>query len=48
MSTAIWRLFRSFAGGESGRWCRGCGEAISREDLFGLSEAICRPCREQA
>ncbi len=29
-----------------GRWCRSCSEPIERNDLFGLSEGVCRPCRE--
>jgi hypothetical protein len=45
MASAIWSLFRGLAGLESGRWCRGCGEAIDRHDGFGLSESRCRPCR---
>jgi hypothetical protein len=36
------------AGLEAGRWCRGCGEAIARDDRFGASEGVCRPCRAAA
>jgi hypothetical protein len=41
----VWRFFRGLAGLESGRWCRACGEAIDRRDLFGRSEGVCAPCR---
>ena len=42
---SFWRFFRTVAGIESGRWCRGCGEGIERTDAFGRSEGVCRPCR---
>jgi hypothetical protein len=29
-----------------GRWCRSCSDPISASDPFGLSEGVCRPCRE--
>ena len=29
-----------------GRWCRVCAEPIAADDPFGLSEQVCRPCRE--
>jgi hypothetical protein len=29
-----------------GRWCRACSEPIAPSDPFGLSEGVCRPCRE--
>ena len=29
-----------------GRWCRSCSDPIERDDLFGPSEGVCRPCRE--
>jgi hypothetical protein len=29
-----------------GRWCRVCHEPIAPDDPFGLSEHVCRPCRE--
>jgi hypothetical protein len=44
-SLSVWRVLRALGGAESGRWCRGCGESIARDDRFGLSEAVCRPCR---
>jgi hypothetical protein len=48
VNTMFWRLFRSLAGGESGRWCRTCGESISPRDPFGISESVCPPCRARA
>ena len=41
----LWQFFRELGSGEAGRWCRTCGEAIRRDDLFGASEGVCRPCR---
>jgi len=35
-----------FTGLPVGRWCRSCHEPISHEDPFGLSEGVCRPCRD--
>jgi hypothetical protein len=29
-----------------GRWCRSCSEPINPRDQFGLSEGVCRPCRD--
>ena len=40
-----WRVFQALAGRESGRSCRSCGESIARDDRFGFSEGVCRPCR---
>ena len=31
---SVWRFFRSMAGLESGRWCRGCTEPIARSDAL--------------
>ena len=45
MTNAIYTLFRSLAGLESGRACRGCGDQIARGDAFGLGEGVCRACR---
>jgi hypothetical protein len=42
----IWRLLRSLAGLESGSTCRRCSESILAADPFGLSEGVCRPCRD--
>jgi hypothetical protein len=41
----IYSTFRALVGLESGRWCRGCCDAIARGDAFGLSEGVCRACR---
>lgn len=41
----LWQFFRGLADREAGRWCRTCGEAIRRDDPFGASEGVCRPCR---
>jgi formylmethanofuran dehydrogenase subunit E len=48
MATTTWKLLDVFFGLESGRFCRRCGELISASDEFGLSEAVCRPCRQHA
>jgi hypothetical protein len=42
----VWKVLRGLAGLESGRWCRCCSESITRSDEFGLSEGVCRPCRQ--
>jgi len=42
-----WTWLRGLAGLESGRWCRSCEESISG-DPFGMSEGVCRPCRDEA
>lgn len=47
MSTT-WKWLRALAGLESGRWCRSCEEPIPSGDPFGMSEGVCRPCREEA
>ena len=41
----IYRVLRALVRIESGRTCRSCDEAIDRGDAFGLSEAVCAPCR---
>jgi len=41
----VWQFLRGLGGREAGRWCRSCGEAIRRDDHFGTSEGVCRPCR---
>jgi formylmethanofuran dehydrogenase subunit E len=33
------------AGRDPARRCRRCGEPIELDDLFGLSETVCRACR---
>ena len=48
MSKTVWKLFRALAGAEAGRSCRCCGESILRDDPFGFSEGVCRPCRQAA
>jgi hypothetical protein len=48
MSHSVYKLFRSLVGLEAGRSCRRCDEAILRNDPFGLSEGVCRPCRATA
>lgn len=45
MADGIWKFLRALSGGEGGRWCRSCDEAIARSDLFGQSEGVCTPCR---
>jgi hypothetical protein len=45
MTVSVWHVLRALGGVESGRWCRGCGESIERDDRFGRSEAVCRSCR---
>ena len=42
----IYSLLRSIVGLDAGRSCRTCSEAITKGDLFGLSEGVCHPCRE--
>jgi hypothetical protein len=42
---SLYKLIQALAGRENGRDCRRCGEAIAREDVFGLSEGVCTPCR---
>jgi hypothetical protein len=39
------RILRTFAPSASGYWCRSCGNPICRDDAFGVSEAVCAPCR---
>ncbi len=41
----VYRVLRALVRFESGRNCRSCDEAIARDDAFGLSEAVCAPCR---
>ena len=48
MEITIYKLFQSFAGAETGRNCRSCGEAINRRDAFGMSESVCIACRVAA
>jgi hypothetical protein len=45
MVTTVWNIVRAAAGLETGRDCRRCNESILREDPFGMSEGVCRPCR---
>ncbi len=45
MAITVWNVLRAFAGAEAGRSCRRCSESIPGDDGFGMSEAICRPCR---
>jgi hypothetical protein len=45
MPHPVYRLFRALVGLETGRTCRTCGESILRDDPFGRSEGVCRPCR---
>ncbi|HUK44350.1 MAG TPA: hypothetical protein VLV28_03570 [Gaiellaceae bacterium] len=46
--TMTYRVIRAMFGLESGRACRSCGEAIHAHDAFGISEGVCRPCRQIA
>jgi hypothetical protein len=48
MGDTLWKVLRALAGLESGRWCRQCSESIPGGDQFGMSEGVCRPCREAA
>jgi hypothetical protein len=48
MATTTWNLFRALWRLEGGRYCRRCGESIQASDEFGMSEAVCRPCRLHA
>jgi hypothetical protein len=48
MSNTMWTLFRALAGREAGCSCRRCTESILRDDPFGRSEGVCRPCRRVA
>jgi hypothetical protein len=45
MST-IASLLHAFTLPTSGRRCRTCGNTITKRDAFGLSEAVCSPCRD--
>ncbi|MFL6042935.1 MAG: hypothetical protein ACJ740_16225 [Gaiellales bacterium] len=45
MIATVWNLVRAATGLENGRECRSCNESIRREDPFGMSEGVCRPCR---
>jgi len=45
--TAMSNLLKTLLTGlPIGRWCRSCHQPIGREDPFGLSEGVCRPCRD--
>ena len=46
MTITYWNLLRALVGLEAGRSCRRCGESILRTDPFGMSEGVCRPCRQ--
>lgn len=48
MTTRVWRVIRAMARLEGGRECRGCGESLTAGDPFGMSEAVCGPCRREA
>jgi hypothetical protein len=37
-----------FVGLPIGRWCRVCDQPIGSDDPFGLSERVCRPCRDHS
>jgi hypothetical protein len=41
----FYTLIRSLVNLESGRHCRRCGASISPQDMFGVSEGVCPPCR---
>jgi hypothetical protein len=45
MAGTVRMLIRALAGVETGRECRWCEEPIGRDDRFGMSEGVCRPCR---
>jgi hypothetical protein len=40
-------LATRIGGRDSARTCRRCGQPIELDDFFGLSEAVCRPCRDE-
>jgi len=42
----MYALLRSLFSLESGRRCRVCGEGVSPADEFGVSEGVCRGCRD--
>lgn len=42
---SVWNVIRALAGLEAGRACRSCHEAIPADDVFGMGEGVCRPCR---
>ncbi|HEY5059354.1 MAG TPA: hypothetical protein VII51_10100 [Gaiellaceae bacterium] len=44
--TVYWNLLRALVGLEAGCTCRCCGESILPNDPFGMSESVCRPCRQ--
>jgi formylmethanofuran dehydrogenase subunit E len=46
--SAIRVWLRGLAGRETGIRCRRCSEAISDTDQFGVSERVCRPCRDDS
>jgi hypothetical protein len=39
-------IILAIAGVEGGRACRACGDPIHPRDDFGLSEYVCRSCRD--
>lgn len=44
----FWSLLRAMYGGEGGRDCRVCSDAVHPADEFGMSEGVCRSCRGQS
>ena len=48
MAAPLLKLLYAMYGLYEGRDCRSCGEAISPEDGFGMSEGVCGACRSAA
>jgi hypothetical protein len=48
MRRTVARLLRAIDGSAAAIRCRCCGEAITRDDPFGVSERVCSPCRADA
>lgn len=48
MTTTVWKVLRALTRLETGQPCRCCKESIPADDLFGMSEGVCHPCRATA
>lgn len=46
MSKTVWNMVQALTGVKAGRSCRCCSISIAAEDAFGMSEGVCRPCRQ--